>query len=179
MLLPQVGWLEVPQDQVDRMEQSSVRFEDGGYFFGMDVFHQLHCLNYLRKKSVLYNHLYPSDGEDEQVPPEFHIPHCIDSIRLSLQCHADVSLIPQRWVDGWLEPWAMWTNKHTCRNFDSIRDWAAASVPKLAGRLHHPELGTVVSGKLNLSALPIWREAHDPDVVIGNMPVCLTHGDTQ
>ena len=59
------------------MDQFSIPFsgEDSGYFFGMDVFHQLHCLNYLRKKSVLYNHLYPSESEieDQQVPPEFHI----------------------------------------------------------------------------------------------------------
>ncbi|PVH72008.1 hypothetical protein DL98DRAFT_351932, partial [Cadophora sp. DSE1049] len=101
-----------------------------GYFFGMDVFHQLHCLDYLRKKTTLYSHLYPpeeSKAEDEQIPPEFHIPHCIDSIRLSLQCHADLSLIPQRWADGWLEPWAVWTNKHMCRNFDAIRDWAQSN----------------------------------------------------
>ncbi|RFU79492.1 major facilitator superfamily domain, general substrate transporter [Trichoderma arundinaceum] len=71
-----VGWLQVSQEKVDLMEQPSVKFHDGsGYFFGMDVFHQLHCLNYLRKKTVLYNHLYPSEHEieDEQVPPEFHI----------------------------------------------------------------------------------------------------------
>ena len=59
------------------MAQPSIEFADGsGSFYGMDVFHQLHCLNYLRKKSVLYNHLYPSDGEDEQVAPEFHIREC-------------------------------------------------------------------------------------------------------
>jgi hypothetical protein len=69
-----VGWLKVPQEKVDQMGQSSVKFHDGsGYFFGMDVFHQLHCLNYLRKKSILYSHLYPADDEDEQIAPEFHI----------------------------------------------------------------------------------------------------------
>jgi Mycotoxin biosynthesis protein UstYa len=71
-----VGWLEVSQEKVDLMVQPSVEFRDGnGYFFGVDIFHQLHCLNYLRKKTVLYNHLYLSEGEveDEQVPPGFHI----------------------------------------------------------------------------------------------------------
>ncbi|KAE9373180.1 hypothetical protein N431DRAFT_455970 [Stipitochalara longipes BDJ] len=187
-----LGWLKVSQEKVNTMQQPSVEFDDGsGYFFGMDVFHQLHCLNYLRKKTILYNHLYPSEEtkvEDEQIPPEFHIrklrqvyfefakltklAHCIDSIRLSLQCHADLSLVPQRWADGWLEPWAVWTNKHVCRNFNAIRDWAQVNVPKLTGTLHHPELGVVVTGRLNLSALPIWQEAHDPDVVPGHMPVC-------
>ncbi|KAI1820839.1 hypothetical protein F4861DRAFT_533432 [Xylaria intraflava] len=170
-----LGWLKISQEKVDAMDQSSVEFHDGsGYFFGMDVFHQLHCLNYLRKKTILYNHLYPSSGEieDQQVPPEFHIPHCIDSIRLSLQCHADTTLVPQRWADGWLEPWAIWTNKHTCRNFNAIRDWAVENAPYTTSQLKHPDLGTVVSGRLNLSALPIWQEEHDKDVVLGQLPVC-------
>jgi hypothetical protein len=98
--------------------------------------------------------------------------HCIDSIRLSLQCHADTTLVPQRWADGWLEPWAVWTNKHMCRNFDAIRDWAVENTPYLPGQLRHPELGTVVSGRLNLSALPIWQEEYDKDVVPGQLPVC-------
>ncbi|ETS75352.1 hypothetical protein PFICI_12296 [Pestalotiopsis fici W106-1] len=71
-----LGWIKVSQEKVEAMGQSSVQFHDqSGYFFGMDVFHQLHCLNYLRKKTVLYNHLYPSETEveDQQVPPEFHI----------------------------------------------------------------------------------------------------------
>jgi hypothetical protein len=83
-----------------------------------------------------------------------------------------MSLVPQRWADGWLEPWAVWTNKHKCRNFDAMRDWAQDNAAKTAGRLRHPELGKVVSGRLNLSAWPIWEEKHDANVVLGHMPVC-------
>jgi hypothetical protein len=71
------------------MDQASVQFHDrSGYFFGMDVFHQLHCLNYLRKKTVLYNHLYPSETEveDQQVPPEFHIRKFRSSFAWDIQC---------------------------------------------------------------------------------------------
>jgi hypothetical protein len=71
----------------------------------------------------------------------------------------------------------VWTNKHMCRDFGAVRDWAMANIPKTAGTLRHPELGTVVSGRLNLSALPIWQEAHDPDVVPGQMPVCRAAGE--
>lgn len=54
------------------MNQTSVQFSDGrGYLFGLDVFHQLHCLNYLRKKTVFYNHLYPD--MDEEIPAKYHI----------------------------------------------------------------------------------------------------------
>lgn len=56
------------------MGEESIPFSDGsGYFFGMDVFHQLHCLDYIRRKSIMYHHLYPSTAEEEDVPPQYHI----------------------------------------------------------------------------------------------------------
>ena len=69
-----VGVLNVSHDAAKHMDQPSVKFKDGsGHFYVMDVFHQLHCLNYLRKKTVLYSHLYPFEINDPEVPPEFHI----------------------------------------------------------------------------------------------------------
>ncbi|KAL1877496.1 hypothetical protein Daus18300_002483 [Diaporthe australafricana] len=68
------GWLKVPKAKVDLMNQSSIEFADGsGYLFGLDVFHQLHCLDFLRKKTVLYHPLYPVVEEDEDIPVAYHI----------------------------------------------------------------------------------------------------------
>jgi hypothetical protein len=71
-----------------------------------------------------------------------------------------MTLIPQRWADGWLEPWAVWQNHHQCRNFEALRDWTREQRPSTRG-LVHPQLGPVISGHLNLSALPIYQEEHD------------------
>lgn len=66
--------MKVHKTEVDLMDVKSIQFHDGsGYLYGMDVFHQLHCLNYLRKKTILYHDMYPPTAEDEQVPPEHHI----------------------------------------------------------------------------------------------------------
>lgn len=55
------------------MAPDRVGFADGsGYLLGMDVFHQLHCLNYLRKKTILYNDIYPESAVDE-IPANIHI----------------------------------------------------------------------------------------------------------
>jgi len=83
--------LNVSQDHVTTMDQPSVEFSDGsGHFFVMDVFHQLHCLNYLRKKTVLYSHLYPFEINDPEVPPEFHIREsAIQIYHISLWEHTD------------------------------------------------------------------------------------------
>jgi hypothetical protein len=69
-----VGWIKIPKAKVERMDEESVEFSDGsGYFFGIDVFHQLHCLDYLRKNTIMYNHLYPDVDEEGEVPREYHL----------------------------------------------------------------------------------------------------------
>lgn len=157
---PKQGWLKVSQAELERLGKfnvSSVSFRDGsGYLAGFELFHQLHCLNYLRKKTILYHDQYSAMPED--VPQEHHIPHCIDALRLALQCQSEMTLITQNWVDGWLEPWADWRTQHQCRNFASIQAWAAENQPHVPGSFVHPKLGVVESGHLNLSALPINRD---------------------
>ncbi len=65
------------------------------------------------------------------------------------------------------------SNKHQCRNFDRIRDWALENQANfMGGHLVHPELGPVGENPLNLSALPVWDEEYDHSVVPGKLPVC-------
>ncbi|KAI1331997.1 hypothetical protein F5Y16DRAFT_358292 [Xylariaceae sp. FL0255] len=165
------GFMKVSEAKMREMNETSVPVADGSGedLFALDVFHNLHCLDYIRKRTIMYRPMYPPVEED--IPEAYHLPHCIDSIRLSLQCHADLTLIPHRWADGWLQPWPVWTNKHECRNFDAIRSWAREVQPHMKGLLVHPQLGEVVSGPMNKSALPIWQEEHD------NIPDTGYYGD--
>ena len=87
--------------------------------------------------------------------------------------HADLSLIPSRWANGWSEPWPDFSNKHQCRNFDKLRDWALEYQANLVGgNLMHPVFGPVGGSPLNLSALPVLDEEYDHSVVVGKLPVC-------
>jgi hypothetical protein len=64
--------------------------------------------------------------EDPSVAAE-HLDHCIHSIRQSLECHADISTIvwgKAQNDDGEWYNAAFADTTHTCRNIDSIRDWA-------------------------------------------------------
>lgn len=90
-----------------------------------------------------------------------HIAHCVDSIRLSLQCHADLSMVTMTWADGWLEPWPVWGNEHRCRNFNAIRDWALKNSAKTAGQIVHPQMGLVDGRRNNISALPVLAEIEE------------------
>lgn len=53
-----------------------------------------------------------------------HVDHCVNSVRQSLMCSADISTIHWSWVEEdqfWeADPQTV----HTCRNFEAIRDWA-------------------------------------------------------
>ncbi|KAJ5971429.1 uncharacterized protein N7479_001347 [Penicillium vulpinum] len=82
--------------------------------YGVSVFHQLHCLNFLR---FAY---YPSSLQDmdaEEVV--FHRDHCLDYIRQALMCHADPTFEPmtQVGINGM-------GATHQCRDFDKIFAWA-------------------------------------------------------
>lgn len=55
-----------------------------------------------------------------------HIEHCVDSIRQALMCTSDITAYPVEWNSRYHRPRPNFiTAKHTCRNFEKIRDWAA------------------------------------------------------
>ncbi|KAK0619659.1 hypothetical protein B0T14DRAFT_430637 [Immersiella caudata] len=99
----------------------------GGYLAMLEVFHQLHCLNSLRM-GLWYNYDYYKVLE-EVVPREnviTHYDHCIDILRISLMCQADVT--PALFYDPLEDPRRRdalpdWSSLHTCREFDAILDW--------------------------------------------------------
>src|SRR5271167_1482610 len=71
--------------------------------------------------------LYPEYYTDPELEDHFrinHIEHCIDSIRSSLMCSADIT--PMVWQ--WWEPDQKFEPRndvvHTCRNFEKIHQWA-------------------------------------------------------
>lgn len=69
--------------------------------------------------------------------------HCIDSIRQSLMCSADVATMAFSWLPSKiLEPNMEVT--HTCRNFSKIRDWAVSRWVKIPNRRKRVQNGTIV-----------------------------------
>ncbi|RFU31226.1 hypothetical protein B7463_g5110, partial [Scytalidium lignicola] len=95
----------------------------GFYVITLDVFHQLHCLNLVRKS------LFPErynlwDGIDENYAQRHQL-HCIDQLRQSITCSADIAPIPWKWVEEAQQSFPTSETIHTCRNFTNIRNWAA------------------------------------------------------
>ncbi|KAH8822119.1 hypothetical protein DL96DRAFT_1819696 [Flagelloscypha sp. PMI_526] len=91
--------------------------EAGYYIAQFDVFHQLHCLNTIRK--TLNPERYVGDmGLEEE-----HIRHCIDSIRQSLMCTSDVSAIVWQWNEQVQLVQGRTDMAHSCRNFEKLQKW--------------------------------------------------------
>ncbi|KAL1958761.1 hypothetical protein VTO42DRAFT_3880 [Malbranchea cinnamomea] len=120
------GIVQIPRSDAKRLDNKTIPIPDspGYYPVGIDVFHQLHCLNMLRRR------IWAAELESyaKVVDPEMmemrHIDHCIDSIRQSLMCSSDISTIPWTWDEEDQEAKAVGATIHTCRDFDRISEWA-------------------------------------------------------
>jgi hypothetical protein len=134
------AWREISYDMGDQWvpkaalpklgEESSLLVDhpvtgEEGYRVGMEVFHQLHCLNLLRR--VTYKDYYePLGGEFGKGPEALqrHTDHCLEVLRLNLQCNADIGLFTFYMVEGDPLAWPQLNSKHVCRNFENVRQWA-------------------------------------------------------
>ncbi|KAF4628572.1 hypothetical protein G7Y89_g9576 [Cudoniella acicularis] len=104
--------------------------EGHGYVGGLEVFHQIHCLNYVRQFTWYLMDKYT----EETMPPGFknplkvlrmHTDHCIETLRLALMCHSDVTPVLVK-MDRYYDPprpQAEFSSYHRCRNFEKIVEW--------------------------------------------------------
>lgn len=117
----QVGVDRIPKSEADLLtNKTSPILQDPGYYVViLDVFHELHCLNMIRKR------LY---WDDSKPMPEtlsmVHMDHCIDNLRQSVMCSSDVTPISHAWYPKYEAVLPETGMMHTCRDFDAIRDWA-------------------------------------------------------
>ncbi|KIN03061.1 hypothetical protein OIDMADRAFT_18524 [Oidiodendron maius Zn] len=123
----------------------------GEYFANVEVFHQLHCLNLLRKTSHWNYNYYQNLGEVEFENEErflrIHADHCLDALREQLMCTADIGILPYIRVKGKDRSYPDFlAAPHMCRNFEDIRSWAIkAQIGEVGPELlHDPYPGDIV-----------------------------------
>jgi len=112
--------MKIPKSEAALLPNKTfpIKEEPGYYIAGLDVFHQLHCLNNIRR--ALHREYYINDTD----LGEEHVSHCVDSIRQSLMCSADISVNVWQWSEELSAVVGYSTQAHTCRNFNKLRDWA-------------------------------------------------------
>ncbi|KAG9220404.1 hypothetical protein CCMSSC00406_0006669 [Pleurotus cornucopiae] len=117
------GISRIPRFQAARLPNRTEEIpgDEGNFIIELDVFHEIHCLNQIRK--ALYPDHYPDMRMDDPSTAE-HVNHCIDSIRQSLMCSSDVSTIVWQWDAAVRRAFPKGSVVHRCRDFERIKEWA-------------------------------------------------------
>jgi hypothetical protein len=108
---------------VSKLEDDIWGLGDDAYASIFDVYHQIHCLSSLRR--IAYGSYYNlSMARAHTVKQrEIHINHCIDILLQSIQCNANLDLIPLHWVETQKYPFPDMSIKKQCVNFDGLTEF--------------------------------------------------------
>ncbi|KAL1597156.1 hypothetical protein SLS60_008738 [Paraconiothyrium brasiliense] len=111
-----------------KLEDEVYGLGDDAYASTFDIYHQLHCLNMLRK--LVYPDYYTKarmqfpHAQDPKVMFEIHMDHCIDMLMQTIQCSGNLNLITMHWVNEEAIPFPdMSINKQCVANFDALTEW--------------------------------------------------------
>ncbi|OOO06786.1 Protein of unknown function DUF3328 [Aspergillus oryzae] len=115
-------------DTVMRFDNDYWGFGDDAYMVQLDVMHQIHCLNMLRKAAF---HDYPgyvptgahTDANNTHASRWTHLGHCVDILLQNIQCNANTEVITLAWVEGRTQPWPDFSVNRKCRDFEAIYKW--------------------------------------------------------
>ncbi|KAF2834039.1 hypothetical protein CC86DRAFT_377089 [Ophiobolus disseminans] len=127
---PATLFAEIPAPDPTLMPAKSIPIPSTNgtrHVVGIDVFHQLHCLDSLRKR--LRPARYPDPDWPMRGSDLGHPDHCVESLRMYLMCTADVSAVSWVWQGGGEGEgegegkWVTSTTEHTCRKWDRIWEW--------------------------------------------------------
>ncbi|RGP72661.1 multidrug resistance [Fusarium longipes] len=113
------------------VKQNVTEDERGPIAANFEVFHQIHCLNYLRQytwRDWYFNHpdkvIIPKDMLASDVGVRIHADHCIDYLRTTLMCHGDTT--PFFTIIDASQPMGArgdFSAHHRCKDFGKLQDW--------------------------------------------------------
>ncbi|KAK1751709.1 hypothetical protein QBC47DRAFT_433713 [Echria macrotheca] len=150
----------VRENEYRRMKNETERVPIPGYeneyVVGLDVFHQLHCLNVIRKGFYpgRYNNSLKNPDGTVNYGEWMHVDHCIESIRQSITCSSDVSPVLFQWLKSKQINLPHLELVHRCRNFDKIKDWAFERFVDLGDRRQHVQDNGRIADYSNISPNP-------------------------
>jgi len=127
-------------------------YEPEKQIYGLEMYHQLHCLDIVRK-SFYRNKFFPGVTDSMFI---FHKNHCIDYLRQTIMCHGDTTMTywwnknyTTTLSDGtevyseWYKnadtkarskgSFVNWDIEHSCRDTEPLEEWVKAHPPVPAG----------------------------------------------
>ncbi|KAH8807266.1 hypothetical protein F5884DRAFT_880149 [Xylogone sp. PMI_703] len=123
--------ISISESELSTLHQSSEiewkQFTDGERAAILGVFHQMNCLNLLRR----YAHLELEDNDRTLLREDTD--QCIELLRHHLMCTGDVTPFLELSVDTFAGSKPDLRTMHKCRNYDELKDWVKQ---KSRGRFH-------------------------------------------
>ncbi|KAL2037447.1 hypothetical protein N7G274_009727 [Stereocaulon virgatum] len=101
---------------------------NGDYLAVLGVYHQIHCLDILRKG--LHMDYYTSkitESDRLRNMNTAHYDHCVERLRRAIMCHADLSIYSAEWVADSHEPEPKILRSNgesNCLNWNAVETWA-------------------------------------------------------
>jgi hypothetical protein len=156
--------------------------KDGTIIAQIDVFHQIHCLNYLRRegqcistsfsseaafKPVLttntVHHDYYYANQTRTPMRNVHASHCVYTLLQNIQCQVDLDVVTYNWIGEEHRPFQDFNTMKQCRDFEAVLAWQRAhevdgqlylEITKPAEMTALPRPSCLIYDVFNVSAQP-------------------------
>ncbi|KAF2095999.1 hypothetical protein NA57DRAFT_78770 [Rhizodiscina lignyota] len=119
--LTEVGIIKLDRDQAAQLPNQTVEWnqEPGTYLAAVGMFHQLHCVDALRRN------MFASSKGNAALDRKAiaHLDHCADYLRQVLTCHGDVSIVSFHWNEAIQKNTPIFDGLQHCRKFEPIFEW--------------------------------------------------------
>ncbi|KAL4926979.1 oxidase ustYa family protein [Aspergillus undulatus] len=129
-------------ETVARFDDDYWGFGDDAYMVQLDVMHQIHCLNILRKAAfATYPGYTPNPNKRAKDRIYWiHLSHCVDILLQNLQCNANTEVLTLSWVEDRASPWPDFSVKRKCRDFGTLVNWQRENAvdPEMFGNMTRP-----------------------------------------
>ncbi|KAF2170713.1 hypothetical protein M409DRAFT_19527 [Zasmidium cellare ATCC 36951] len=104
---------------VAKYEDKIWHMGDDAYVGTLDFFHQVHCLNMLRKAAFAGNAAMPSWPVVETI----HLQHCTGMLMQHLLCTADAGMVTYQWRENSHIPYPDFGVNRQCRDWRQLVAW--------------------------------------------------------
>ncbi|KAK8057510.1 hypothetical protein PG996_011447 [Apiospora saccharicola] len=145
--LLQYSNIRVSGEDLRKVNKTSIPMpgEEDSYWVELSVVHELHCIKRLRQY-WFKDYYFPNITDEERRLNWLHNDHCLEILRQSVMCHADVSMITMTWEPTSVFPAADFQNVHECTNWDKLYEWQKERSRDLMapGVLVHPYLASII-----------------------------------
>lgn len=137
-----MGEIRIEEDKIEQLNagrepKEFKKFpeeEGGGYAAGIMMFHQLHCLNYLRQYTwgdYYERHNMTPPLHSTAVGQRMHVDHCIEELRKTIMCYGDTTpMLVEILPDAPIGMKSDFDARHRCRKFDKLHKWVEDHVVK-------------------------------------------------